>query len=63
MATEYVKYRTQAAQAELPMSTDDLRTLFNALVDALNAVGAKLDADSGVADTTYLATIQALIQK
>ena len=40
----------------------ELRLLIGALVDALQAVTAKLDADAGVTDTDYSATVSNLIQ-
>ena len=40
---------------------EELARLLTALVDALQAVTAKMDADSGVNDTDYAATINALI--
>lgn len=35
----------------------ELGLLLTAIVDALQAVGAKLDADGGVTDTDYAATV------
>ena len=42
--------------------SQELRLLIGALVDALQAVTAKLDADAGVTDTDYSATVSNLIQ-
>ena len=40
----------------------ELAKLIGAVVDSLQAVTAKLDADSGVNDTDFAATINALIK-
>ncbi len=40
----------------------ELGFLLTAIVDALQAVGAKLDADSGVGDTNYAATIATFVK-
>ena len=41
---------------------EELARLLGAVVDSLQAVTAKLDADSGVNDTDFAATINALIK-
>ncbi len=63
MPAESIIYRTQSSQAELPMSTDDYRKLMIALLDAIKAVTAKLDADAGVTDTNYTATVATFVTK
>ena len=40
----------------------ELQKLLGAIVDCLQAVGAKLDADSGVGDTNYAATIATYVK-
>lgn len=40
----------------------ELGKLLTAIVDALQAVGAKLDADTGVTDTNYAATVASYVQ-
>lgn len=40
-----------------------VRVLLNALVDAVRALTLKLDADAGVTDTDYTATLDAIITK
>lgn len=40
---------------------EELCILLKAVVDALQAVAAKLDADAGVTDTNYGATVAALV--
>lgn len=44
------------------MSKGELRFALAAVLDALQAVAAKLDADDGVTDTDFAATVAALIQ-
>jgi hypothetical protein len=44
------------------MSKNELRVALASLLDALQAVAAKLDADGGVTDTDYAATVAALIE-
>jgi hypothetical protein len=38
-----------------------MTALLAAVVDALQAVAAKLDADAGVTDTNYAATVAAIV--
>ncbi len=57
--TQSVKQRL--AQLSVGRDAEQLRPLLAALVDALQAVSAKLDADAGVTDTNYAATVAALI--
>lgn len=40
----------------------ELQMLLGAIVDALQAVAAKLDADAGVTDTNYAATVATFVQ-
>lgn len=55
MPAESVKQRI----AHIPdgLTEQELRILLAALVDGLQAIMAKLDADSGVGDTDYAATL------
>lgn len=59
MAAQSVKIRL--SQLSVGRDAEELRPLLAALVDALQAVSAKLDADAGVTDTNYSATVAALI--
>lgn len=60
MPTESVAQRIAATN--LDKATErELRVLLGAVVDALQAVAAKLDADGGVTDTNYGATVAALV--
>jgi len=43
------------------VGADALGDTLNAVLDALEAVGTKLDNDGGVTDTDYAATISAII--
>lgn len=43
------------------LTEQELRILLGALVDGLQAIMAKLDADSGVGDTNYAATFATYI--
>lgn len=43
------------------VQADALAGTLDAILDALEAVGAKLDSDGGVTDTNYAATIAAII--
>lgn len=40
----------------------EIRLVVAAVVDALQAVAAKLDADAGVTDTNYAATVANLVK-
>jgi hypothetical protein len=60
MAIESVKQRLAATNLD-KMTERELRALLTNLVDALQAVCTKLDADGGVTDTDYAATVAALI--
>lgn len=55
MPVESVTQRMAAAKLD-QLSERELRALLAALVDGIQAICAKLDADSGVADTNYAAT-------
>jgi hypothetical protein len=59
MAIESVKQRVNALAA--PGDRQELTALLAAVVDALQAVAAKLDADGGVTDTNYAATVAAIV--
>lgn len=60
MAIESVKARL--AQVKLGDTNDrELRALLVAIVDGLQAVAAKLDADATVTDTNYAATVAAIV--
>lgn len=60
MPTEYVSQRVN----RLADGGDrqELYFLLVAIVDALQALAAKLDADAGVTDTNYAATVAALVK-
>ena len=60
MAAESVKIRL----SKLSNGADaaELTKVVAAVVDALQAVGAKLDADAGVTDTNYVATIAGYVK-
>lgn len=60
MASESVKQRTN----RLADGTDrqELYFLLTGIVDALQAIAAKLDADAGVTDTNYAATVATYVQ-
>jgi hypothetical protein len=59
MAIESVKQR----MAPIPdgLTKQELTILVTALVDAIQVIMAKLDADTGVADTNYAATFSTYI--
>lgn len=60
MSIESVAQRLAATN--LDKATErELRVLLGAVVDALQAVAAKLDADATVTDTNYGATVAALV--
>lgn len=59
MAAQSIKQRvTKLANGK---DAEELRFLLAAIVDALQAVAAKLDADEGVTSTDYAASVAALI--
>lgn len=60
MAIESVARRLNATSLDR-MSETQLRILLAALVDGLQAVCAKLDADGTVTDTDYAATLATYI--
>jgi hypothetical protein len=60
MATESVAERVNRLADGI--DRQELGILLTAIVDALQAVGAKLDADSGVGDTNYAATIATFVK-
>lgn len=59
MSIESVKTRVNALSA--PGDRQELDAALSAIVDALQAVAAKLDADAGVTDTNYAATVAAIV--
>lgn len=59
MPLESVKTRVNALAG--PGDRQELTALLTALLDAIQAVAAKLDADTGVADTNYAATVAAIV--
>ncbi len=59
MPIESVKQRVNALA--IAGDRQELAALLAAVVDALQAVAAKLDADAGVTDTNYAATVAALV--
>lgn len=59
MAIESVKARVSALPDQ--MTAKELRPLLVAIVDSLQAVAAKLDADATVTDTNYGATVAAIV--
>ena len=60
MAIESVKQRLGATALD-KMTERELVALLASLVDGLQAITAKLDADSGVGDTNYAATLATYI--
>lgn len=60
MAIESVAQRLGATNLD-KLSERQLRALLVALVDGLQAVCAKLDADAGVTDTNYATTLATYI--
>ena len=63
MPLESVGLRMAAAKGIDQMSKRQLTALVGALVDALRAVTAKLDADAGVTDTNYTAVVDGIVKK
>ena len=59
MPIESVRQRVNAIAA--PGDRQELAALLAAVVDALQAVAAKLDADAGVTDTNYAATVATFV--
>jgi hypothetical protein len=59
MPIESVRQRVNAIAA--PGDRQELAALLAAVVDALQAVAAKLDADGGVTDTNYAATVATFV--
>lgn len=60
MAIESVAQRLGATNLD-KLTERELRTLLGALVNGLQAVAAKLDADATVTDTDYSATLATYI--
>jgi hypothetical protein len=60
MPIESVSQRLNAANLDR-MTEAQLRALLGNLVDAMQAICAKLDADAGVTDTNYNATLATFI--
>lgn len=59
MPIESVKQRVNALAG--PGDRQELAALLSNLVDALQALATKLDADAGVTDTNYAATVATFI--
>lgn len=59
MPLESVRQRANALAAA--GDRQEMTALLLAVVDALQAVAAKLDADAGVTDTNYAATVAAIV--
>ena len=59
MPLESVKQRVNALA--IAGDKQELSALLTAVVDALQAVAAKLDADAGVTDTNYGATVSSFV--
>lgn len=59
MPMESIKIRVNALSD--PADKQELSAALSAIVDALQAVAAKLDADAGVTDTNYAATVSAIV--
>lgn len=60
MAIESVAQRLGATNLD-KLTERELRTLLGALVNGLQAITAKLDADSGVGDVNYASTLATYI--
>lgn len=60
MAIESVSQRLNATNLD-QLTERQLRALLGNLVDALQALTAKLDADAGVTDTNYAAVLATYI--
>ena len=60
MPIESVSQRLNAANLDR-MTEAQLRALLGNMVDAMQAICAKLDADAGVTDTNYNATLATFI--
>jgi hypothetical protein len=56
MAIESLTQRLAATNLD-KLTERELRVVLGAMLDALQAVAAKLDADAGVTDTNYAATV------
>jgi len=59
MPIESVKQRV--AKIAGPGDRQELEALLAAVVDALQAIAVKLDADAGVTDTNYAATVATFV--
>lgn len=59
MPIESVKQRVNALAG--PGDRQEMVALLTAVVDALQAIAVKLDADGGVTDTNYAATVAAIV--
>lgn len=60
MPIESVAQRLNATALD-KLSERELRALLSSLVDGIQAIAAKLDADAGVTDTNYAATFATFI--
>lgn len=61
MASQSVKHRIGVTALD-GRSKEELLLLFASLVDGLQALAAKLDADATVTDTDYASTLATYIQ-
>lgn len=59
MAIESVKARISALPDQ--MTAKELRPVLAAIVDAIQNIATKLDADTGTASTDYVATTAAIV--
>ncbi len=59
MPAESLKLRLQAMPSRA--EERDLRPLLQALLDGVQALASKLDADATVTDTNYRATLDAIV--
>jgi hypothetical protein len=60
MPVESLSQRLAATNLD-KMTERELRVLLSSIVDAMQAITAKLDADTGTADTNYSATLATFI--
>ena len=58
---EYLSQRIAAVASK--KDADELRVIFEKLIDGIRVVTAKLDADATVTDTNYTAVFDAVILK
>ena len=53
--------KTRLSGASTVQAEKDVRVLLQALLDGVQAIAAKLDADGGVTDTNYAAVLAAIV--